>query len=80
MENQDHELCMSNKESMVKNQCFMNTERSNGQVGECATHQVSHRVSYSQVTEIKRLDTVRECTHEVWMKNMVKNMSFQMKS
>ena len=63
MENQDHELCMSNKESMVTNQCFMNTKRSNEHVEECATHQASHKVSYSQVIEIKRIATTRECTH-----------------
>ena len=55
---------------MVINQCLMNTERSNEHVEECTTHQASHRV---RVTKIKRITIVRECTHEVWMKSMVKD-------
>ena len=38
MEKQENELFMSNKESMVRNQCFMTTGRLNEHVEECASH------------------------------------------
>ena len=57
---------------MVGNQYFIVIGSSNEQE-KCARQQENHRVSYSLVIEIKRITIARGCTHEAWIKSMVKD-------
>ena len=73
MKKQDNKIVVRNEENMVGNQCFMTIKHLSEHVKKCARHQSNHRVSYSLVTEIEGTTTARGCTHEVWMKSMVKD-------
>ena len=73
MKKQDNKLVESIEESIVGNQCLMTTTSTNKHVEECPRHQANHIVSYFQVTGIKGTTTARGCTHQVWMKSMVKD-------
>ena len=73
MKKQDNKFVLSNEENMVGNQHFMTTEISNEHVEKRARHQANHKVSYSIVTEIEMTTTTKGCTHEVWMKKLIKD-------
>ena len=73
MKKQDNKLVLTIEENMVGKQCFMTIRSTNEHMEECVRHQANHKVSYSLVTEIEGIATARECTHEVWMKSMVKD-------
>ena len=51
----------------------MTTRGSNEHVEKCVRHQANHKVSYSSVIEIEVTSKIKGCTHEVWMKSMVKD-------